>query len=297
MATRYPPPSVGPPGALEHPERPLLGEDDDPAARWKPLSGLLAPVLALAASLVAGFIVGALAATTGASLTDPPASVNLILTYVGDACFVAAALWCAWRVSFPRARDFGLRRPAITVGRAVLLVIAAYIAFLLIAKLWTSALDIHENDDKLPKTLGAQDSHVALVFVAVLTCVVAPICEEFLFRGYMFRALRNWRGPWPAALIVGVIFGAFHIQGSPVGFLVPLAVFGVMLCVVYELSGSLYPGIALHAVNNSVAFAVIEHARGGVYLLLPVAALTVIWLLLRGVVDAWPVAGRVEPAH
>src|SRR5262249_42744382 len=110
----------------------------------------------------------------------------------------------------------------------------------------------------------------------------------FLFRGYMYRALRNWRGPWPAALIVGVIFGAFHIQGSPVGFLVPLAVFGVMLCFVYEISGSLYACIALHAVNNSIAFAALEHAANGLYIVLPVAALATIWLLLRGVVDAWP---------
>jgi uncharacterized protein len=297
MATQYPPPSIGPPGALEHPERPPLAADTDPTTRWKPVSGLLAPVLALGLTLVAGFFINSVGAALGGSFTDPPASVNLVSTYVQDACFAAAAVWCAWRVAFPRARDFGLRRPMITIGRTVLLVIAAYVAFLLIAKLWTSVLDIHESDDKLPKALGAQGSHVALVFVAVLTCVVAPICEEFLFRGYMFRALRNWHGPWPAALIVGVIFGAFHIQGSPVGFLVPLAIFGVMLCLVYELSGSLYPCIALHAVNNSVAFAAIEHARGGVYLLLPVAALTVIWLLLRFAVEAWPSAGLVEPAR
>src|SRR5262249_31122331 len=208
------------PGSLEHPERPLA-PDDDPTLHWNPWTAILAPVLALAASLVAGFIVGVLAAGTGASLTDPPASVNLILTYVGDACFVGAALWFAHRVAFPRPRDFGLRRPAITIGRTVVLVIAAYLLFLLVAKVWTEALNIQQNDDKLPKMLGAQTSHVALVFVAVLTCVVAPVCEEFLFRGYMYRALRNWRGPWPAALIVGVIFGAFHIQGSPVGFLVP----------------------------------------------------------------------------
>jgi uncharacterized protein len=299
MATQFPPPSVGPPGAEPDwaaPERPVVIEDD-PTARWKPWTGFGAPILALAASLVAGFLVSAIAAATGASLTDPPASVNLILTYVGDACFVAAALFCAQRVAFPRARDFGLRRPAIKIGLAVALVIGAYVAFLIIAKLWTDALNIHQNDDKLPRTLGAQDSHVALVLVAVLTCVVAPICEEFLFRGYMFRALRNWHGPWPAALIVGLIFGAFHIEGSPVGFLVPLAIFGVMLCLVYELTDSLYPCIALHAVNNSIAFAAIEHARGGVYLLLPVAALTAIWLLLRFVVEAWPTAGRAEPAR
>ena len=41
-----------------------------------------------------------------------------------------------------------------------------------------------------------------------------------------------------------------------------LAVLGVLFCLLYERTGSLYPGIALHAVNNSVAYAGLAEAKG-----------------------------------
>ena len=84
-------------------------------------------------------------------------------------------------------------------------------------------------------------------------CVVAPICEEFLFRGFIFGALRNWRGPWIAAAITGVLFGALHAASAPAADLVPLAALGMLLCAVRQLTGSLYPAIALHALNNAIA--------------------------------------------
>jgi uncharacterized protein len=164
-----------------------------------------------------------------------------------------------------------------------------------VTAVWTRALDIHEVD-KLTKTLGAGRSDVALFWVGVLTCVVAPICEEFLFRGYMYRALRNWRGVWPAALIVGTLFGLVHVASAPIGFLLPLAVFGVILCFVYEISDSLYPGIALHSVNNCLAFAALEHARVGWYFALTAGSLLTIWAVLTVAVRGWSaVLNRTEP--
>ena len=50
------------------------------------------------------------------------------------------------------------------------------------------------KEEKLLEQLGTNESTLLLVLSAALTCVVAPICEEFLFRGYIFTALRNWRG-------------------------------------------------------------------------------------------------------
>ena len=97
-----------------------------------------------------------------------------------------------------------------------------------------------------------------LLLSAALTCVVAPICEEFLFRGYIFTALRSWRGTWPAAVITGLVFGAVHAGSAPALDLVPLAGLGFGLCLLYRYSGSLYPCIAAHSLNNSLAFAALE---------------------------------------
>jgi hypothetical protein len=89
--------------------------------------------------------------------------------------------------------------------------------------------------------------------------VVAPICEEFLFRGYIFTALRNWHGTLPAALITGVIFGGVHAGSAPALDLVPLAALGFGLCLLYRYTGSLYTSIAAHSLNNSLAFSSLEN--------------------------------------
>ena len=82
-----------------------------------------------------------------------------------------------------------------------------------------------------------------MLLSAALTCVVAPIGEEFLFRGYIFTALRNWRGPWTAAVVTGLLFGLVHVGSAPLLDLVPLAALGFALCLLYRRTGSLYPCI------------------------------------------------------
>jgi membrane protease YdiL (CAAX protease family) len=157
--------------------------------------------------------------------------------------------------------------------------------------IWVAALGIHERDN-LPDQLGADKSTLAMLAVAGLVCVVAPVAEEVFFRGYFFTALRNWKGVWPAAIITGVVFGAIHAGSAPVGYLVPLAVFGFGLCLLYWKTGSLYPCIVLHALNNSLAFGVSQHWGWQIPVLM-LASLAVIALLMRAVGDRAP---RPAPA-
>jgi membrane protease YdiL (CAAX protease family) len=151
----------------------------------------------------------------------------------------------------PAPWQFGLRPTRF--WRAAGLGAATWVTFLVFSAAWVSALGIHERDN-LPDQLGANDSTVALVAVGVLVCVIAPLAEEIFFRGYFFTALSNWRGPWPAAVITGLVFGGIHVGSAPIGFLVPLAFLGFGLCVLYWRTGSLYPCIAVHCVNNSIAY-------------------------------------------
>ncbi len=91
----------------------------------------------------------------------------------------------------------------------------------MLSAVWSEA--VNPSREKLLEDLGTNEGTTLLLLSAALTCVVAPMCEEFLFRGYMFTALRNWRGTWPAAVITGLIFGAVHAGSAPALDLVPLA--------------------------------------------------------------------------
>jgi uncharacterized protein len=85
------------------------------------------------------------------------------------------------------------------------------------------------------------------VLVFAVIAVTAPIVEEIVFRGYLFGALTRWKGPWPAAVVTGVLFGAAHVAVHPPEVLLTLSVMGFALCLVFWFTGSLLPCIALHA--------------------------------------------------
>jgi len=214
-------------------------------------------------ALIAGFsaaifgyiVIGVVAGAAGADFDDPPAGVTIAATILQDGALVVSALLFARLVARPRPWHFGLRRAAL--GPSVGWTLLAWVGFIVFSAGWVAALDLERNDE-LPGSLGADDSTLALIGVGFLVTVVAPVAEEFFFRGYYFTALRSWRGPWLAAVLTGLTFGAIHLGSAPVGYTVPLAVFGFALCLLYWRTGSLYPCIVLHALNNSLAFGVTQ---------------------------------------
>lgn len=220
------------------------------APRWRPWSAPLALLAGFAAALVGAIVVGIVGSIAGASVNHPPPSIQIIDTVVQDGALVAAAALFAHSFGRLRPQDFGLR--PVRIGPAAGRTIIAGLAFLVFLWAWSAVLNIHDKE-KLVQQLGANRSVVAAAAVALLVSVIAPFCEEFVFRGYFFGALANWRGPWLAAILTGIVFGAIHAGSSPALFLVPLAFFGFVLCWLRWKTGSLYPGIALHSLNNSLA--------------------------------------------
>ena len=134
---------------------------------------------------------------------------------------------------------------------------ALIVLFFVLSVLWSALFNPEEEE--LLKQLGSNEGAALLILSAGLTCVIAPVCEELLFRGYIFTALRNWRGTLPAALITGLLFGGVHVGSAPALDLVPLAGLGFGLCLLYRYTGSLYPSIVAHSLNNSIAFSSLEH--------------------------------------
>ena len=128
-----------------------------------------------------------------------------------------------------------------------------------------------------------EGSLIAAFLVALAVIVVAPVTEEFFFRGFFYRALRTRLRVWAAALIDGLVFGALHFQGPNSAVILPvIAVFGVGQCLVYERTGSLFAVIAIHAAFNSVATFAIE----------PLPAIVVGTLVLAGCVAVPRALGR-----
>lgn len=87
-----------------------------------------------------------------------------------------------------------------------------------------------------------------LVLMAFTAAVVAPVCEEVVFRGYLYPAVKRFTGPWVSGLCTALVFSAAH--GS-VSALLPLFVFGLALAALYEFTGSIWAPMAAHFLFNS----------------------------------------------
>jgi sodium transport system permease protein len=92
--------------------------------------------------------------------------------------------------------------------------------------------------------------------LALVVVVLAPVCEELAFRGFILTGLRQRFHPWTAILLSSFLFAASHLN---VFQMVPTFILGVILGVVATRSRSILPGILLHLLYNglfvaSVAF-------------------------------------------
>ncbi len=84
----------------------------------------------------------------------------------------------------------------------------------------------------------------------LLVSLVPGITEELTFRGVLLHGLRKRFGPVGLALVVGLLFGLMHFQL----FRIPTTAFlGVLLTAVTLLSGSIFPAIVWHTLNNALA--------------------------------------------
>lgn len=97
-----------------------------------------------------------------------------------------------------------------------------------------------------------------IVVLAVSAVIVAPIVEEVIFRGYLYPVVKHFSDRWFAALFTGVFFGVIHFNLMSLPM---LAFMGVVLVVLYEVTGSLWVTIGCHAAFNGVAVAAMIGSR------------------------------------
>lgn len=97
-------------------------------------------------------------------------------------------------------------------------------------------------------TIENSNSFASNLLISIALCIVAPVTEEFLFRGII---LQRWATKWgirAGLLSSSLLFGFLHPQ-NPIG----LSLLGIILGVLYIKTRSLFIPIAFHAFNNILA--------------------------------------------
>jgi uncharacterized protein len=271
-----------PDGAPLPPTLPVLG-----VPAWSPLVVVLAMFCILLTAQIAVTIV---AAATGGDAeqavgTDAATiGLTLVLDLSMVGCTLAVVAWLAQRR--PTPADFGLR---LTPWRAALgWTLAAYVTYLAIGSVAGLVLGQPEEQD-LVTELKAEDSLLVIAGFAAMVCVVAPLAEEFFFRGFLFRVLRERINAPVAVLTAGAAFGLVHLPTGDWRGMIILGMFGMALCGLFLVTSSLLPCIMLHAFHNSITFGFTKELPWWGILLLTIGGVMTTFLIARLAMRTWPV--------
>ncbi len=85
----------------------------------------------------------------------------------------------------------------------------------------------------------------ALFSGLISAVILAPICEEFIFRGLLYNTIKNRLGVHAGVWISAIIFTAVHFYG--VQGLLGVGFFGVLMGYLYRYTNALLPCILCHA--------------------------------------------------
>lgn len=138
----------------------------------------------------------------------------------------------------------------------------AYILIILVATHFSSLINVDQKQE-----IGFDNAAgVSLVAVFFSLVVLPPIAEEIMFRGFLFTSLRAKYRFRTTVIITSLLFGIAHLQfgsGAPLLWVAAIDTFTLscVLCYLREKSGSLWPGIFLHALKNLIAYIALFHAR------------------------------------
>lgn len=155
--------------------------------------------------------------------------------------------------------QFGLGRvfPPKALALALGLLLAAYPAIALVGKLTEVAIGGKAQRQEVVKFFleaAKQSDRTSLALTIFLGVLVAPVAEEFLFRGYLYGVMKRYAGPLAAMLLSSALFAAVHLNLASMP-----ALFVLALCFViaYETTGSLLVNISMHALFNLTMFLVL----------------------------------------
>jgi sodium transport system permease protein len=169
-------------------------------------------------------------------------TLNLVVLFLG------ASLLMLRRYRLNARAALALRLPRPTVWIAVLIgAPSAYITGIGLGQLTQHLFPVPERVLEafaqyiLPPDLPLWQ---VLFFLALMPAV----CEEIAFRGVLLHGLRRRLSAVALCLTVGIVFGLFHVDLFRI---IPTAYLGTILAAVVVLSGSIYPAMLWHALNNA----------------------------------------------
>lgn len=244
---------------LSEPEQPAL---EPPQRTWglrDILYGLALPVSLWATALGVSF---AVESPEEGTIDEAAIIAGLVLTIVLDVVLLALAVgFSVWKYRLGWDA-LGLRwLDGNLVWVPVAGAFSAYVAVIVYSAVMTAA-----GAESLAPQQELEDlfkSRAILPLTGVATVLSAPFAEEVFFRGFVFGGLRHRLGVAWAAIISGLLFGAFHVSDAETaGLIIPFGAIGIFFAWIYYRTGSLWSTIFTHLLFNLVSFIILAALVG-----------------------------------
>ncbi len=183
--------------------------------------------------------------------------LNLLVGLVLQLVVFAVALLPLLAAGRPYNRLLG---PTRTTGAMVAIGLASGVAVAVLAYALNAIVVLLTGAEEPVQQQLLQDAlagGLPLVLVSVLAVIVAPLVEEVIFRGVLFRAMADRINLGVALVLSSAIFAVIHVEVvlSQPAALVGLFVVGFVLAVAFHLTGNIMVPILGHAVFNAISLA------------------------------------------
>lgn len=233
-------------------ERPAVVRPAPPLGSALLCLALLFPLTFLAA----GFVAQQTGWTIESRLTSNSIAAGILFALIPT----AYALWQRLRI-----RDvFFLRTPTATsLPAAILLGLSLWLWAheIVVLSMRAGLVTLTPEQLERGREIIEQLRKAPFGLVLMSLSLVPAISEEWLFRGFVFSALRQRLSPWAAVFASGGLFGLFHLVATDslaIERFLPSAFLGCILAWVCWRSGSILPGMVLHILHNGVNLALVR---------------------------------------
>ena len=230
---------------------------------WRPFVGLLLMMLGFVAigALVATGLFAIIYAVTGRGTVDVgrlvdlehPTPAGLAFLNVALATFIPLAMIASRYLHGIPPRWLASVRPRIR-WRYLFACLGVAILALIVTLVVGAALPGGEDDVSSQANTFTTTTFQYLLVIVLLTPFQAA-GEEYLFRGYLTQAFGGlFHRAWVAVLVPAVLFGLAHGLGQSAPVFFDRFAFGVVAGILVIRTGGLEAGIAMHVLNNFLAY-------------------------------------------
>ncbi|MCP5024242.1 MAG: CPBP family intramembrane metalloprotease [bacterium] len=226
-----------------------MRNEPDPDLPWNPMHLVLLFLVALLSNSAVNLILYLIYGDVGA---EELGTVSILVSSIFDTGLVAVGVWTLGQTLGAGSEAYGLHkapsRRHFFIGLATC--VACVPALFGASLVWSGLLHLigeQVEPQDVSKLVQAAALHERWA-VLLLAGVIVPILEEFLFRGFLQTWLVKAQGAALGILLTSFFFALFH-ETSSFG---PILVIALAAGCIRHATGSLWPAVVVHIINNSI---------------------------------------------